>query len=96
MIQFRYIALAAAVGLAVLLSVTFRTTVIPAPYGYIEKDHWTGSTTACAVDSPDDTNGRLLREQSKRALLADAGFKPTEIDGYFTSHPVGSIACTKH
>lgn len=45
------IVLASVILSAAILAATL-TVIIPAPYGYVEKDRWTGRVIACEIDTP--------------------------------------------
>lgn len=58
------------------LASAYRTSVLPAPYGYIEYDRWTGAVTACAVEAPVVWTMRL------QGMLQSAGFSEKEVSDY--------------
>src|SRR5438105_1700894 len=68
--------LAGLVGSALL----WRWETIPASWGYIEHDRWTGRASACTVENPFSfISGAISRAEKGKAL----GFTETATPGYY-------------
>ncbi len=79
-------------ALLLVAAVSTRTAIIATPYGYIEKDRWTGAVTACSIDNPDTLEG-ASKEASLKETLSAAGFGEREIADYLSTHPSRVATC---
>lgn len=62
--------------------------MVAEPYGYLERDNWTGRITGCYIFKIGDAQDIKVQRE-----LRDAGFTDDEIDKYSRQHPLRSMIC---